>query len=164
MRLAPGGHIAIVTGSRNGIPAAMPSTFVMDALNDFEHQFGRIEHIIEGGCRPRRKGDPATIDQLAAQWAMRNERPFTTFPAPWNSWEALELPSKTSAGPHRNSWQHDLACMLAPTTRNRRCLAFPGGDGTASMVRIAVERGTPTYRYEHAARDTWTWQAVSESG
>lgn len=152
----PGGIVAIVTGSRHGPPRETPSGFVHNALDKFERDFGRIAVLIEGGCR--QKGY-VTIDQLAAQWAMVRERAFMTVPAPWDSWEQWGLPSRNAAGPERNGWMHDLACQLAPRAMNRRCLAFPGGNGTASMVSIARDRGTIVKSYQYGATGMkWGWR------
>lgn len=162
MRLARGGYIAIVTGSRHGAPAGTVG-FVRRALDEFDRQFGYIEMVIQGGCKPADGGDPPSVDQLAAQWAMARERAFLTYPAPWTRWEELELPSRAAAGPHRNSWMHDVACVLAPNARNRVCLAFPGGTGTAGMVKTAAERGTRVMRYEglQGPLGLWRWKEVA---
>jgi hypothetical protein len=147
----------IVTGSRDGVPVGESSSFVHVAMDRFEREHGRIVHVIQGGCRPLRLGGPRTTDQLAAAWALANERAFSTIPAPWDTWEAHGLKSLRSAGHVRNGWLHELATMLEPRAMNRRCLAFEGGSGTASMTRIALQRGTPVWRYVRGG-DGWEWR------
>lgn len=79
--------------------------------------------VIQGGA----KG----ADQLAEQWCMDHAIPCLCVPAPW--------PTKgKSAGILRNlrmlEWKPDLV------------VAFPGGNGTAHMARIAVDAGIPLWQ------------------
>lgn len=100
--------------------------------------FGRedVEAIIEGGHRPRldKNGDYElrSADYLAWRWATANEMPVVTHPAKWSKHGARR--KGNPAGPIRNGemlkmWQPDLV------------LAFPGGKGTADMVRQARAAG-----------------------
>lgn len=64
---------------------------------------------------------------LARGWAAERTLPYMTFPANWDRFGK-------AAGPIRNKWmleygQPDLV------------VAFPGGKGTAHMVKIATEAG-----------------------
>lgn len=78
------------------------------------------ELVITGGCR-------TGADAYARQWAYARARPFMSMPA---NWEKLGRP----AGPIRNAW----LAKFAPATH---CLAFPGGNGTADMVKKARRAG-----------------------
>lgn len=76
----------------------------------------RIEVVIQGGC-------PTGADRLAKQWAAMYRREVIEVPADWNG-------LGRSAGPVRNrKMAHEYSADL--------CIAFPGGRGTASMVREA---------------------------
>ena len=77
--------------------------------------------VIEGGA--------SGADSLAFQWAQARQKPVITHFANWH-----KLGKK--AGPIRNKemldqWEPD------------QVLAFPGGVGTANMVKQANERGIP---------------------
>jgi YspA, cpYpsA-related SLOG family len=99
---------------------------VYEAL-DILHRVG-IDCIIEGGA--------SGADMLGRQWAHSAAVPIETFYADWDMYGP-------GAGPMRN------ARMLAEGKPDI-VLAFPGGPGTADMVRrakaagIYVERVTPT--------------------
>jgi hypothetical protein len=75
-----------------------------------------IELLIHGAARG--------ADSLAGEWAAERRVPCMAFPAPWGSqrWRG--------AGPTRNGW------MLA-WGQPDVVVAFPGGSGTADMVRRA---------------------------
>ena len=66
-------------------------------------------------------------DFAAGEWARANDQPYGVIPAPWRSFGKR-------AGPLRN------AAMLQ-TQRPDLVLAFPGGRGTADMVRKARAAG-----------------------
>lgn len=70
-------------------------------------------------------GDSRGADKLAGQWADVRGVPVMVFPANWQKFGR-------SGGPIRNEWmlkwgEPDLV------------VAFPGGRGTANMVKLAVE-------------------------
>jgi hypothetical protein len=69
------------------------------------------------------QGGSTGADALAKAWAIKNGVPMFECPANWSYYG-------TSAGPVRNAWMVDYF----PTTL---VVAFPGGSGTASMVKIA---------------------------
>lgn len=75
-------------------------------------------------------GNAGGADGCAAIWAGSNGVVQARVPALWG------LDHK-GAGPRRN------AAMAA--LRPDVCLAFPGGNGTADMVRRCKEAGIPTY-------------------
>lgn len=84
--------------------------------------------IIEGGARG--------ADELARAWAQARGVPCTTVCADWHS-------HGRSAGPRRNA----AMLKLYPTL----VLAFPGGRGTADMVRRALRAGIEV---------VWGWQGA----
>ncbi len=83
--------------------------------------------LIHGGC-------PTGVDRFADDWAMANFVAFREFPADWNRWGR-------AAGPIRNQEMVDVG-------RPHLVIAFPGGAGTADMVRRARAAGV---RVEEAA-------------
>ena len=72
------------------------------------------------------QGGATGADALAHEWALRRERPSITVPAEWDKYGP-------AAGPRRN------AIMLGYLPHG--CVAFPGGIGTADMVRQAERAG-----------------------
>lgn len=89
-----------------------------------------ITHVRHGGARG--------ADQHADRWATSRGIPVSTFPADWRAGH--------SAGPRRNAemlddllrdgWRHEPPGRLV-------VIAFPGGRGTADMVRQATLAGVP---------------------
>jgi hypothetical protein len=78
-------------------------------------------HIIEGGSHG--------ADQLAHDWAMANEISCTTYNADWGK-------HGRAAGPIRNQ-------QMIEEGKPDLVVAFPGGTGTADMVRRAKAAGVP---------------------
>jgi hypothetical protein len=79
--------------------------------------------IIEGGA--------VGADRFAREWAIERQRPYATVPAHWDT-------LGRAAGQIRNGWM----LLFRPDV----LLAFPGGRGTAGMVRRAMAAGL---RIEH---------------
>ncbi len=107
----------IVTGTRDTFANAWykPGKAKVDAVLDCMHkQFG-ISVLIEGGANG--------VDSLARRWGGRRGLPRLTMHAPW---DALGK----RAGPVRNGW-------MITETMAEACLHFPGGNGTADMVKQA---------------------------
>lgn len=94
------------------------ASLVWRALNRLDAD-SRIELVIEGGA----KG----ADAAAAAWARENGRPLATYPACWSAYGR-------KAGPMRNE-------KMLVDARPDLVLAFPGGRGTADMLRRARQRG-----------------------
>lgn len=90
-----------------------------DALNRASHVL--ITHVIQGGA--------TGADTGAERWARASEIPVSCFRADWEQYGR-------QAGPLRN------ARMLAEG-RPDAVIAFPGGKGTADMVRKARAAGLP---------------------
>ncbi len=86
---------------------------------DLGHRAGAIEVLIHGGARG--------ADRLAGEWAKQRGVVVLVYPANWKIYGP-------SAGPLRNQRMLDLG-------RPDVVVAFPGGDGTADMVRRAVRAG-----------------------
>lgn len=83
------------------------------------HKSGPITTIVHGAARG--------ADALADAWALSRSVACRAYPANWNR-------DGRKAGPIRN------ARMLADS-RPTMVLAFPGGNGTADMVRRAKRAG-----------------------
>lgn len=78
--------------------------------------------IIQGGC-------PSGADKFAYDWAYeRKIEEIITVPAQWNVYGKM-------AGPMRNREMLKLKPDLV--------IAFPGGKGTANMIREAKKAGVP---------------------
>ena len=77
--------------------------------------------VIEGGA--------TGADRLARAWAIANEAPHMGFPADWKA-------HGKKAGPRRNQEMIDIG-------KPDFWLAFPGGKGTADMVRRLKAAGIP---------------------
>ena len=107
---------------------------VWGVLDAFHGEEGKVSHIIQGGA------DGA--DALAREWALARCVPVTTYPANWSKFGK-------AAGPMRNA---DMAraeySMALDLGKRVLVLAFPGGRGTRSMVRIARELGLVTQEVE----------------
>jgi hypothetical protein len=86
---------------------------------DVLHHFRGIRLLIEGGA--------AGADLLASQWATANNVPSKRFAADWKK-------HGRAAGPIRNRQMLDEG-------KPDLVVAFPGGRGTADMVRAAQEAG-----------------------
>ena len=87
----------------------------------------RLEHLILGGC-------PTGADEYARAWAKLAGVPYLTFPAQWTT-------HGRSAGPIRNS-------AMLKEGRPTIVVAFPGGRGTADMVRRTRKAGVPVFNGE----------------
>lgn len=105
----------------------------LDCLNS-EHKIKVVIH----GCA---KG----ADDLADHWAKLREKHVLRFPASWTQ--------GPSGGPIRNQKMIDLA-------RPELVVAFPGGRGTADMVRRAKQAGIPVQEIPPSPKPA----AVSEGG
>lgn len=81
---------------------------------------GWPSEVITGGA----KG----ADAMGKAWALENGVPHREFIAQWGQWGKR-------AGPKRNGEQARYA------SPDGGCLALPGGDGTADMIRQAHEAG-----------------------
>jgi hypothetical protein len=90
---------------------------------DVETLYAKLDEIaptfvIQGGARG--------ADRLARTWALERCIPCATVDAYWDTFGKL-------AGPVRNGWM----LRLNPDA----VIAFPGGSGTAGMVKLARQAG-----------------------
>lgn len=91
---------------------------VLDALHCAPKNF--IEVVMHGDARG--------ADRLGQRWAHENGVTELAFPANWKRY-------KNAAGTLRNT---DMANYMADEPEAWVCVAFPGGNGTADMVRKAA--------------------------
>lgn len=97
---------------------------VESALSRFSSLHGSPSLVIHGAARG--------ADSLGALWATRNKIPTRAFPANWS------LHGKM-AGFIRNR-------LMITEGKPDHVIAFPGGTGTAHMVRISREAGLPVFQ------------------
>lgn len=103
----PKGAMAIVCGSRNC--SRTGKDFVFKTLDRLHPDF-----VIQGGADG--------VDKAAKMWAAKMGIPCSEVLALWGSYHA-------AAGPIRNGWMLRLKPQVV--------IAFPGGPGTANMVKQA---------------------------
>lgn len=96
----------------------------------------KMDEILSQIPRPFvvRHGAARGADTLAGLWAAHAGIPVEPYPAPWRLYEAKA--GKNIAGVIRNA-----AMIRGP--RIARCIAFPGGSGTESMVRLCEKAAIP---------------------
>lgn len=93
---------------------------------DMEAEQGPINAIIQGDC-------PTGADRFARMWAISRNEHCDCYPADWDRYGK-------AAGPIRNQQMLDES---EPT----KVFAFPGGRGTADMVRRARAAGIPVFEF-----------------
>ena len=98
---------------------------MLDAI----HQRNVIELVIHGGC--------SGADELAGEWAKANMVPEATYPVLPEEWKAFGR----SAGPMRNT-------RMLRDAKPDGVVAFPGGRGTADMVRQAEAAGVKVMKVD----------------
>lgn len=74
-------------------------------------------------------GDARGADRMAAEWAKANGAKVEAYPIPRAAWEAMGR----AAGPIHNR-------MMLEGGKPDVVIAFPGGKGTADMVRRVADR------------------------
>lgn len=107
--------IALVCGGRD-----YDAALAMHAFLDAFHAETPISLLVQGDARG--------ADRMAATWAASRGVHYAAVPALWNRYG-------NAAGPRRN------AAMLL--LRPEVVIAFPGGSGTADMVKQAKAAGVP---------------------
>lgn len=103
---------------------------VFAAMRDLEAAFGPVTSVIHGGA--------AGADLLGSRWGHFFGLPVTPFKADWTK-------HGKAAGPIRNQRMLDEG-------KPDRVVAFPGGRGTADMVRRAEKAGVPITIIDHGLR------------
>ena len=111
----------IVTGGRD-YSARQRLFDTLDAIADG----APIELVAEGGA--------SGADALARDWATSRRIPTVQYRAQWDTYGP-------SAGPRRNG-------EMLRDVRPDLVVAFPGGRGTADMVKKAEHAGVPVRRVE----------------
>lgn len=96
---------------------------------DAAHYANPIECLIHGAARG--------ADSLAADWALDRDVLCKAYPADWDR-------DGRAAGPIRNQRMLDEG-------KPHMVVAFPGGRGTADMIRRAEKAGVPVVRVTAAA-------------
>jgi hypothetical protein len=97
---------------------------------DLLHAAKPITLVIHGACVERAQNGRLELrgaDRWAGEWALEREVPCVAHPAKW-------LAEGRDAGPIRNA-------KMLEVYRPAVVLAFPGGRGTADMMRKATEAG-----------------------
>lgn len=135
----------LVTGGRD----YNDRTVVFCALNKFDSTIGNITAIIHG--------DATGADYLAKCWAVAYDVKEIPEPVKKDEWRDLGR----KAGPLRNQKMLDL---YAPDC----VVAFPGGRGTANMMRLAEEAGVPVYTVDTSncslmLKQKWTHPAKRQT-
>lgn len=116
----------LVCGGRDYTDQAM-----LFGVLDMESEHGPINAIIQGDC-------PTGADRLARLWALSRNEHYDSYPADWQS-------HGRAAGPIRNQQMIDEG-------RPTKVFAFPGGRGTADMVRRARAAGVPVFEFPAPAK------------
>ncbi len=100
-------------------------------FNDLGMVWGQLDafHALAGPITLLIHGAAPGADTLGAKWALSNNVEIAVYPAEWKR-------LGKSAGPIRNQRMIDEG-------RPDRVIAFPGGAGTADMVRRAKSSNVP---------------------
>lgn len=117
----------LVCGGRDYADQAM-----LFGVLDMAAEKGPINAIIQGDC-------PKGADKLARMWALSRNEHLERFPADWDA-------HGKAAGPIRNQQMLDEG-------RPTKVFAFPGGRGTADMVRRAKAAGVPVFQFPSLSKD-----------
>jgi len=102
-------------------------SLIYNVLDSF-HERHSITTIIEGGA--------TGVDSHAASWALSHNIPVDTFLAEWNIYGK-------AAGPIRNR-------KMITEGKPDYAIAFPGGRGTADMIRQARTTLIPISLYQRS--------------
>lgn len=104
---------------------------------------GPITLLIEGASDLTSKELAGTgADYWAHRWAMWTGVPNARMPAAWAHFK--DRAAKNPAGPIRNGW-------ILDTQNPHLLVAFPGGYGTADMIRQAEHRRIQVMRFDDQA-------------
>lgn len=116
----------------------MKSTFVVTGGRSYPNAQEVVEEtldLLEGSIGEIFHSDATGVDEAARLWANKNDVPHWEFPADWNC-------HIKSAEPLRNRE------MLEKAGLDSVVLAFPGGKGTESCVKLARGKGMLVLRVE----------------
>jgi hypothetical protein len=93
---------------------------------DWYHRKDRIKTLIEGGA--------LHVDAIAGAWAVEHAIEHLKIDAKWHLF-----------GPHAGPIRNAEMLLLEPHV----VIAFPGGNGTANMVKQAREAGVPVIEVKY---------------
>lgn len=96
------------------------------AALDHAHRRQPIDLMVHGACLDVKAGVLLGVDRWADDWARQRGIRREPHPADWATWGK-------AAGAMRNKQMAELGA--------HGCVAFPGGDGTANVVRHAERFG-----------------------
>jgi hypothetical protein len=112
-------RVVLVTGGRHYADRSAVAAALREA---------RPDTVMHGGA--------TGADALARDWCVANGRHHIAYPADWGR-------LGNAAGPVRNREMAERLAALRADGCEVLVLAFPGGDGTAGMIREATRRGLP---------------------
>jgi hypothetical protein len=124
-RLASG-RVVIVCGGRD-----YQDRDRVFAAMDLAHAHAPITLVVHGACIDKRTKELSGADRWADEWARDRGVEVEPHPADWATWGK-------AAGPMRNKQMAEAGA--------HGCIAFPGGGGTANMVRHAEAAGIKIWR------------------
>lgn len=96
------------------------------------HYIAWLDAHVPKGTTEIVSGGAKGADTLGEWWAEKEKLDVTRFPADWKT-------HGRAAGPIRNKQMAEYADYL---------VVFPGGGGTANMIKEAEKRGLPIIRFE----------------
>lgn len=110
-----------------------------EVFDEFMEGYPDVSLIIQGGA----KG----ADEIAKQWAARNNVPSKEYPANWSDLSHPDVVIKKNrygeydvrAGIRRNQQMLDEG-------KPDIVLAMPGGNGTADMIRRSIDAKVPVHK------------------
>lgn len=103
-----------------------------DVMSSIVSAYGFPDRVIHGAARG--------ADTLAGEWAKRHALNVTAFPADWNR-------DGRAAGPIRNQ-------KMLTVGKPQIVIAFPGGRGTADMIRRAKNAGLTVIEVKGTPNET----------
>lgn len=110
-------------------------------LDDLHRQHG-IERVVHGNA--------SGADDHADQWAKRRSVESRPYPAKWNDISAPDARIRRGIGGKLYDANAGFRRNKEMLDRERidRVVAFPGGNGTANMVKLAKAAGIPVIEVE----------------
>ena len=108
------------------------------AALDLAHARDPITLVMHGACADSETGALKGVDRWANEWATERGIRVEPHPADWTRWGG-------AAGPVRNKRMAEIGA--------HNCIAFPGRQGTSSMIREAEQFGITVWR-------PFVWPAV----
>lgn len=102
-------------------------------FNDEITVFGALDGHVIPSCDTIIQGGAPGADRLAREWCHQKRCRYENYPANWKA-------HGRAAGPIRNQQMIDEG-------RPDKVVAFPGGLGTADMVRRARAAGIPVFQF-----------------